>query len=143
MTKHVQVAEGQGDEPRIKLKQHVIEFINSGKVPRPPAYNAYQCQRRKGHIIITIDIHPGVTPFGMACRYDHCPGEAYSMMYPSNPMPDVLRSCPLWLWYRPSLTEYMKEQPQTREHIDMGGLLLRKATITLDAFEAGWEKHGA
>jgi hypothetical protein len=135
------VPEGQGDNPRIALDTSVIEFINSDKVPTPPALNAYQCERRKGHIIVTIDIHPGVTPAFMGCKYPHCPGMSRSMFYPAAPMPDKLKLAPIWVWYRPSSVEFDKESAASKHHILQGGLEIRHCSQNFDQFMEEWNAH--
>jgi hypothetical protein len=135
------VPEGQGDNPRIALKADTLAFINSDKVPTPPALNAYQCERRKGHIIVTVDMHPGVTPMFMRCKYEHCPGTAKSMMYPWAPMPDKLKRAPFWIWYRPSTVEFETLNMLVRDHISNGGLLLRLAEQSVDEFMEEWNAN--
>lgn len=137
------VPEGQGDEPRISLKSDVITFINSGQVPRPPALNAYQCERRSGHIIMTIDIHPGVTPMFMGCKYQHCPGTMRSQMYPSAPLPEtLLKLAPLWLWYRPSNPELTRDHHDgVFQHVSQGGLLSRRCPQNVEQFMEEWNAH--
>jgi hypothetical protein len=135
------VAEDQGDSPRISLDPEVIAWINSAKVSKPPAFNAYQCERRRGHIIVTVDMHPGVTPAFMGCKYSHCPGTSKSMFYPTGPMPDVLKSCPLWVWYRPSVRELMDKSQTEVEYINKGGLFLRRCPQTVDQFMEEWNAH--
>lgn len=136
------VPEGQGDEPRIALNSKVIEFINSDKIPTPPAVNAYQCRRRKGHIIVTIDTHPGVTPMFMQCKYQFCPGSSNSMVYPTGPLPDVLKTAPLWVWYRPSELELVRDHDgYTVEHVSKGGLLLRKSDQSYYQFMEEWNAN--
>lgn len=135
------VPEGQGDEPRIALDSEVIEFINSSKVPNPPALNAYQCERRKGHIIMTVDIHPGVTPMFMECKYEHCPGTAGSLMYPWAPLPEILKKMKLWIWYRPSANEFASSDLATQQHVLQGGLSLRAGDKNFDQFMEEWNAH--
>lgn len=132
---------GQGDEPRINLSQEVLTFVNSSKVPTPPAVNAYQCERRPGHIILTVDMHPGVTPMFMSCKYPHCPGTAKSNGYPTGPVPEVLKGAPLWVWYRPNVHELVKVSRQTLEHVQNGGLLLRRCPQNIDQFMEEWNAH--
>lgn len=70
---------------------------------------------------VTINADDGVTPITIRCRAtEDCNGEAVSQVYR---VPQDTRSAQ-WAWYRPvigSLTD-----PATREHVENGGLLLRR-----------------
>lgn len=135
-----QTPEGMGDEPRIMLPKNVLEFL--AQKPTPPSYNGYKCERRSKHNIITIDIHPGVTPMLVRCKEDHCDAWMTSFGYPNNgegPVPTHYRHYPLWLWYRPSMGEFLNLEPQVTDHVMQGGLLMRPAGVTLDEWEAARE----
>lgn len=131
------VPEGEGEEPRMALPQSVIDWMKNR--PAPPLYNGYQCKRRPDHVIITIDIHSGVTPMFLGCRFnEHCKSQSVSMGYPNNgagPVPHGLRKSPLWLWYRPSLGEFLNLNPESSDHIMQGGLLIKPAGVSLDEWE--------
>lgn len=139
--KLVPIPKGYGEEPRIKLPADVLEWAQSR--PQPPSFNAYICKRRKDHIIITIDIHSGVTPMFLRCRADgdHCQSESISAGYPHNgrgPVPGHLRDKPLFIWYRPNEEEFRKEPPEVRGHVMQGGLIIRAAGKSLAEWEDEW-----
>jgi hypothetical protein len=109
-------------------------------------YNAYICRRRAKHIIVTVDIHAGVTPMFLSCRDPHCDSDMVSAGYPGGgkgPVPDHLRDKPVWVWYRMSEPEFRKEPAEVRGHVLQGGLKIRPCPLTLDQFEAEWARHGA
>lgn len=84
-------------------------FDNTGKK------NAYECPDCHAHIV-TIDRHPGVTPFMTKCS--ECGGLAQSKMYR---VADHLQ--PTHEWYRP---ERLEDVPSgSEDHIARGGLVLR------------------
>jgi hypothetical protein len=138
--KLVEINEGEGDEPRIKLPADVVKWMRNR--PQPPSYNAYICRRRPQHIIITIDVHSGVTPMFLGCKFDHCEAEMISASYPNNgrgPVPEHLREKPLWLWHRPNEHEFRGMPPEVRGHVMQGGLVLREYGKSF----AEWEKEHA
>lgn len=134
--KLVEIPEGMGEEPRLKMTQEAIDWC----LQRPaPAYNAYICRRRQAHLIVTVDIHPGVTPMFLGCKNPHCESEMISAGYPDNgagPVPPHLRNKPVWLWYRPNEDEFRKMPPEMRDHIMRGGLALRDGDRTYAEWEA-------
>lgn len=139
--KLIDIAEGEGNEPRIKLPEEVVAWIRNR--PQPPSFNSYICRRRPQHIIITIDIHSGVTPMFLACRADgdRCRSESISAGYPGGglgPIPDHLRDKPLFLWYRPDEEEFRKEPPEVRGHVMQGGLIIKPAGKSLAEWEDEW-----
>lgn len=90
--------------------------------------NAYKCN--KGHFTITINKDEGTTPFMIACP--KCEGKpvlgsgsndgfAYSRMY--NVYQFLV---PEYEWYKPSEKELKTLNPETRQHVNMGGLIRRK-----------------
>lgn len=88
--------------------------------------NIYRCRECGGHTI-TIDVDDGVTPFMIRCRATgregDCNGMAASTMYrvPFD-TPEAA-----WEWFKPEGSEYRKLSKEMREHVDKGGLDIRKA----------------
>lgn len=93
--------------------------------------NIYTC-KKCGGVTITIDIDDGVTPFMIRCRAsgneDRCDGMAQSCMY-RVPVetPDAE-----WEWFKPTGSQYLKLSRDMREHVDKGGLDLRKIGSNAD-----------
>ena len=90
--------------------------------------NAYKCDSC-GRYTVTIDRDEGVTPMFLACRADgtedfKCNGRAVSLGYPQGPTPDW--AVPAWEWYKPSRIEMHGLSPEMRDHVQRGGLMLRK-----------------
>lgn len=87
--------------------------------------NAYTCP--KGHVTVTIDKDEGTTPMMLRCRQKdddgkhNCTEFAHSAWYNCN---QSLK--PEYEWYKPASTKGFNEAE--KEHIKMGGLLLRKIT---------------
>lgn len=93
----------------------------------PNRINVYQC-RKCGGLTVTIDIHVGVTPFILNCRATgregDCGGHAESWFYRTVAgIPP-----PAWEWFKPVGSEYRKLHRAMREHVDMGGLDIRRRT---------------
>lgn len=140
--KLVDILEGEGEEPRIKLPADVVTWMRNR--PQPPSYNAYICRRRSQHIILAIDIHSGVTPMFLGCKYEHCASEMISAGYPGDgagPVPQHLRGKPVWIWYRPADPEFRTMPPELRGHIMQGGLALRRSDKTLEELEEEFNAH--
>lgn len=94
--------------------------------------NVYVCERCS-HYTVTIDVDEGVTPMFLACRADGeleptCGGTGQSLMYPPEPWPDGVPTTPQFEWYRPSQKELVELGWGEIEHVNKGGLLLRKVT---------------
>ncbi len=93
---------------------------------RPPTYfrgqkNIYTCEKCLDHIV-TVDIDDGVTPFMIDCRCtEGCDGMMTSSMY--RVFEQKMKAG--WEWYRPVDTEGMGAW--TKDHVEKGGLILRKA----------------
>lgn len=84
-----------------------------------PHVNQYMCMKCGG-VITTLDIDPGTTPMLMVCKTtDGCVGSMRSLMYKVD---QTLK--PNFEFYMPSK---LPTDPQVREHVKMGGLLLRKS----------------
>lgn len=79
--------------------------------------NQYTC-RTCGGVITTIDRDEGTTPMMLVCRATKgCDGSMFSSMYRVAPY-----LTPEWEWYKPEKLP----KGEMREHVQMGGLLLRK-----------------
>lgn len=86
--------------------------------------NRYTCNLC-GLDIITIDRSVGVTPFSIICKATaECRGHMVSAMYrvPS----DLLAT---WEWYRPTTTEFKTLGAHQKQHVEHGGLLLRRCEV--------------
>lgn len=83
--------------------------------------NIYTCEKCHGHVV-TVDIERGVTPFLIECKATHdCKGLMKSSMY--RVFDQSMRAD--YEWYRPTVAQAL--QPGEKQHVDQGGLLLRKA----------------
>lgn len=89
------------------------------------AKNLYRCQAC-GEAIVTINRVEGTTPFTLGCRAtEGCTGRMTSSFY--RLPPDAPE--PTWEWYRPGankLRRLKRRDPATADHVERGGLLLRK-----------------
>jgi len=90
--------------------------------------NVYVCQKCGG-LTVTVDIDEGVTPFMLKCRASgkegDCDGFAQSSFYPSGPRPPHIPS-PSWEWFKPTGKDYKKLSRAMKEHVDAGGLDIRR-----------------
>lgn len=107
--------------------------------------NAYYCDECGGYIV-TVDRDKGVTPMFLACRVkgeptdprNDCKGTSRSMMYPPTETwpsdhPALMNGAPpTWEWYSPSDVERRTLDVGTLEHVEKGGLLLRKIDLADD-----------
>lgn len=91
--------------------------------------NEYVCEKC-GKSTVTINGEEGVTPFVIACRADwpasNCDGMSQSRFYRGTDNLD-----PQWEWHRPTpeeCREKEKEAPGLTEHVERGGLVLRRLT---------------
>lgn len=116
-----------GDADPIELGSETIAWLHATMAKRfgHHSENAYHCGTC-GRNTVTIDVHPGVTPIFTTCRATSgCTGQATSSGYPTAPRPDNLPA-PAWEWYRPGCMEYAHLNRDRRDHVDKGGLLLRR-----------------
>jgi hypothetical protein len=94
--------------------------------------NVYTCQKCGG-FTVTVDVDEGVTPFMLRCRASgregDCDGTAYSAMYPEGPRPKHIPP-PAWEWFKPTGSEYRKLSAAMKEHVDRGGLDIRKRKVS-------------
>lgn len=98
---------------------------------QPGARNAYMCKKCHG-FVVTVHVDPGVTPMFLACRVNGepaarvedvvCDGQMVSGMY--RPFSEELGE-PTYEWYAPDKREYSRLPFRMRDHVDLGGLLLR------------------
>lgn len=97
------------------------------KLPKG-AENVYTCRVCHGYTV-TVDRDEGVTPFLLDCRasgkWGDCSGQAESAFYPKGPRPLHIPA-PAWEWYKPEADEYKWLSGAIKEHVDQGGLLIRK-----------------
>jgi hypothetical protein len=93
--------------------------------------NVYTCPKCKG-MTVTVDIDEGVTPMFLNCRASgregDCDGMAVSAMYPKGPRPPHVPA-PAWEWFKPTGKDYARLSPAMKEHVDAGGLDIRKRMI--------------
>jgi hypothetical protein len=90
--------------------------------------NCYTCQECR-KIFTTVDRADGVTPFMVSHRgFDEntkCKGMCYSAFYPKGPRPAHIPA-PSHEWYKPDTLRIAQMAPAMREHINKGGLDLRR-----------------
>jgi hypothetical protein len=97
-------------------------FDGKGGFKNEGRKNLYQCERDPSHLIVTVDLEAGVTPFLIEC--ERCKEEGHrasmkSAMYHLHAMTVATHE-----WYRPdSLAGFSR---WTRDHLEKGGLILRK-----------------
>ena len=105
------------------------------KEERKEKRNAYFCQKCR-RAYITVDIDEGTTPMIIHC--DACGSYAISMMYSLSVVfkldlsegrypPNEMK--PDFEFYKPGQAEYAGLLPSQQEHVDNGGLLMRKREI--------------
>lgn len=93
------------------------------------AVNAWKCDVCGG---LTVARHAdeGVTPMFLACRasgdVEGCGGTAVSSGYPSAPIPERIMERLEWEWYKPGVLERLAMSSEMQEHINRGGLALRR-----------------
>jgi hypothetical protein len=96
--------------------------------------NVYTCQKCGG-FTVTIDVDEGVTPFMLKCRASgregDCDGFAMSAMYPKGTRPPHIPA-PAWEWFKPTGDYYDSLPPAMKEHVDNGGLDIRKRETSND-----------
>lgn len=83
--------------------------------------NVYLCEKC-GYPTVTIDRDEGTTPYMTRCRRPSgCDGTTVSQMYrvADWPLP------PMFEWYKPDDGELRQKSAAVRQHVEMGGLLLR------------------
>jgi hypothetical protein len=101
------------------------------------AINGYQCEDC-GKVTMTIHVEEGTTPMFLACRAEglepeqsKCKGQAVSLGYPENALPDYLKEALRergWEWHKAGTGELLAMGPEEQSYVKMGGLLLRRIT---------------
>ena len=82
--------------------------------------NMYTCRECHGNIV-TVDRDEGVTPFMLKCRaWPGCGGPMQSHFYRGV----TERETPTYEWFKP--TDLTGLDEGMREHVERGGLVLRK-----------------
>ncbi len=85
------------------------------------ARNIYGCDKCL-KCIVTVDKADGTTPFMIGCEATKgCTGEMYSSFYKGS-----LDDEPTHEWYKPEGVERATLSPDELDHVERGGLLLRK-----------------
>lgn len=95
------------------------------------AINAYVC-RDKNCLTIVQHVDKGLTPNYMACQAPGCIGTARSMNYPPDPPQKVIDAV-RWEWYRPDLEEFRQLNPEIKQFVMGGGLILREKVNNVDS----------
>lgn len=104
----------------------------------PNALNIYICQACGGHIV-TKDVVDGVTPFMLQCKCtSECTGHMHSSMYRVFDPEGKLK----WdhEWYRPVIMN-PSWGPATIDHINRGGLMLRRRIDNVGRTDVGAFTH--
>lgn len=108
--------------------------------------NAYYCEDCRGYLVV-VHADDGVTPMFLACRVkgeptdpaNDCKGRSHSLMYPTEPWPEkdgfgtAIPTEPTYEWYAPDERERRTLKPDTLDHVERGGLLLRPIADERDA----------
>jgi hypothetical protein len=85
--------------------------------------NRYECSSCGGELV-TVDKDDGTTPYFLKCRVTKgCAGTMQSGMYLVNQT-----LIPTHEWYKPDTGEFDNLTLPMREHVNLGGLLLRPIT---------------
>lgn len=109
---------------RLKAEHDNLKELDTWRSKDWPI-NVYTCEQDRNHLMTTVDVDKGTTPFMASCRHPGCGGLMRSACYPRE------RPIPRWVppitheWYAPKEGEY---DPINREHVEKGGLLLRERT---------------
>lgn len=91
--------------------------------------NYYTCETC-GKSIVTVNAADGVTPAFIGCRFG-CDAMMHSHWYhvPQHTNPLTKNQ---YEWYKPE--DLTALRPEEREHVELGGLLLRRRFTIADAF---------
>lgn len=88
--------------------------------PGPLMVNAYQCTRCRA-FLVTVHRHRGTTPMYVNClATPGCTGQAMSTFYSATELEPTAE------WYAPEAGEIRKLNYRMREHVELGGLLIRE-----------------
>lgn len=90
--------------------------------------NGWRCDHC-GHHTYVVHVDDGVTPMFLACRATAaCKGTGTSLMYPPPPVPQHVIEAVEWEWFKPTPRAVRRMEPAMRDHIQKGGLELRRLT---------------
>lgn len=90
--------------------------------------NGWRCDRC-GHHTYCVHVDDGVTPMFLGCRATAgCKGTGISIMYPPPPIPQHVLEAVEWEWFKPSDKAVRRMDSAMRDHIEKGGLELRRLT---------------
>jgi ssDNA-binding Zn-finger/Zn-ribbon topoisomerase 1 len=102
------------------------------------ALNGWHCPEC-GRVTLVVQVHHGVTPMFLACRYPDCEGTGSSLMYPwermgtfrrdgDDRLPARVAEQVEWEWYRPTGAALERMNREMRQHVQQGGLDIRPIT---------------
>lgn len=93
---------------------------------RVGALNRYICDSIKAHTIVTVDLTEGVTPYMIEC--EQCMSTRGLRMFMRSQFYRNVGAEERITheWYKPDLLERAQLDENTRNHVEMGGLLLRR-----------------
>lgn len=98
--------------------------------------NAYDCEVC-GLRIITVNHDAGTTPYLVGCKADGCRGLMVSQFYRVSQTLAATHE-----WYRPDEAERASLTDDMREHVEMGGLLLRPVVGVVVGKNRPGSRHG-
>jgi hypothetical protein len=112
------------DEPAADYTPTTLQWIMAKLAADDQRVNSYVCEAC-GEVVVTIDKHPGATPafvshgmFGAECE-----GSTTSTWYRVRQEYAIYATHE---WYRPSRTQLRLEDGPMRDHVERGGLMLRR-----------------
>lgn len=92
--------------------------------------NVYQCP--KGHKTVTVNRDDGTTPMMLRCRQKDDDGKHNCTEFAKSSWYMVDQTLlPEYEWYKPVTMKGLDQEE--REHVKLGGLLIRKIVITKPA----------
>ena len=97
-----------------------VEQAPHGHVQHRRRINNYVCTKCPA-VTVTEDVDEGVTPFYINCPAEGCDGQGRSMFYQGHVASPVT-----FQFYRPSWFRRLFLIRIERDHVEQGGLLMRK-----------------
>lgn len=107
-------------------------WASAAAVTQAGSINAYYCPDCQSYVVV-IHRDEGVTPMFLACRAkgeptdpaNDCKGMSTSLGYPAAETWPIPRT-PTWEWYKPDAEQIAEMDEAGRDHIERGGLDIRK-----------------